>query len=395
MSNYIQIKTTVGELFAIPITASTKPEIPEDLLKGWQNIANIVAEVTNVPAALIMRLHPKDIEVYVTSNTPGNPYSLGAKEQLSLGLYCEETIGRGDMTYIHDALDHEYWHNNPDIRFGMTSYLGLPIRWPDGEFFGTICILDGEPIELSGPLGELLRSCQSEIERSLSDLTEKARFKALAEEQEISLLEAHHSIKNHLNMLANIIQVKMINEQDEQYDHNATLEDILKRISIISEVHDIVSLSKSKFVNVNDLIKSISEMLILSSTDKEIKLQMKLHEVHVCQRVLFLSGVLVSELIVNSIKHAFDKCPCPTISISVTSRCPDRFSILYKDNGCGITESHVSNSNKIGNRIINSIPKQFDGYVQSSFVDGVEYNFAMNKRCFSCSACISATYQSR
>ena len=31
---------------------------------------------------------------------------------------------------------------NPDIKLGMISYLGVPISWPDGEIFGTICVLD-------------------------------------------------------------------------------------------------------------------------------------------------------------------------------------------------------------------------------------------------------------
>src|SRR5260370_35056494 len=31
---------------------------------------------------------------------------------------------------------------NPDIKRGMISYLGLPISWPNGDIFGTICVLD-------------------------------------------------------------------------------------------------------------------------------------------------------------------------------------------------------------------------------------------------------------
>jgi len=45
----------------------------ETLIK-WQNIVDIIAELIGVPAALIMRLVESDIEVFVSSNTEGNPY---------------------------------------------------------------------------------------------------------------------------------------------------------------------------------------------------------------------------------------------------------------------------------------------------------------------------------
>jgi GAF domain-containing protein len=43
---------------------------------------------------------------------------------------------------VPDAVDDEEWRSNPDIELGMISYLGLPISWPNGDIFGTICVLD-------------------------------------------------------------------------------------------------------------------------------------------------------------------------------------------------------------------------------------------------------------
>ena len=43
---------------------------------------------------------------------------------------------------VADALRDEEWKSNPDIKLGMISYLGFPITWPDGQVFGTICVLD-------------------------------------------------------------------------------------------------------------------------------------------------------------------------------------------------------------------------------------------------------------
>jgi GAF domain-containing protein len=113
------------------------------LLGKWQNVLNIAAELLTVPAALIMRCQGNEIEVLVASASAGNPYHPGEKELLAgSGLYCETVIKTRGMLLVPNALEDEKWRNNPDIKLGMISYLGYPIFLPQGEVFGTICVLD-------------------------------------------------------------------------------------------------------------------------------------------------------------------------------------------------------------------------------------------------------------
>jgi len=113
------------------------------LLGKWQHVVDIVAELLTVPAGLIMRCQGNEIEVLVASASPGNPYHPGEKELLpGSGLYCETVIKTRQMLLVPNALQDEKWRNNPDIKLGMISYLGYPIFLPQGEVFGTICILD-------------------------------------------------------------------------------------------------------------------------------------------------------------------------------------------------------------------------------------------------------------
>jgi len=113
------------------------------LLGKWQHVVDIVAELLTVPAGLIMRCQGNEIEVLVASASPGNPYHPGEKELLpGSGLYCETVIKTRQMLLVPNALQDEKWRNNPDIKLGMISYLGYPIFLPQGEVFGTICVLD-------------------------------------------------------------------------------------------------------------------------------------------------------------------------------------------------------------------------------------------------------------
>lgn len=153
------------------LTNDVKIEIPEEVLSSWQEIANILAEVLMIPAALIMRFAPPYIEVFVSSNSEGNPYKPGEKEVLlGSGLYCETVIKTKGKLLVPNALTDEHWKNNPDVKINMISYLGFPILLPDKKPFGTICVLDDKPNEYTQTIENLMMKLCSLIESHLEIL---------------------------------------------------------------------------------------------------------------------------------------------------------------------------------------------------------------------------------
>lgn len=144
-------------------------EISQDNLIKWQNIVDIIAELIDIPAALIMRLDESDIEVFVSSQSDANPYRPGDHEHfLGSGLYCETVINTNDKLLVPNALTDEKWKNNPDIKLNMISYLGFPITLPDGKPFGTICVLDNKENTYSETYENLIKSFREIIQSHLA-----------------------------------------------------------------------------------------------------------------------------------------------------------------------------------------------------------------------------------
>ncbi|MDZ7672836.1 MAG: diguanylate cyclase [Halanaerobiales bacterium] len=151
-------------------------EIPEEIITSWQKITNIIAELAGVTVSLIMKVNPPYMEVFRSSQTKDNPYNVGDKEKLP-GLYCEEVIKTDQKLLVPNALKDEKWKNNPDIELGMISYLGFPLKWPDGDFFGTICILDTKENKFSDRTETLLKEFKEFIELHLKNLYQNQEFK--------------------------------------------------------------------------------------------------------------------------------------------------------------------------------------------------------------------------
>ena len=152
------------------------PEVPEYLLAQWQELMSLVSVDCGVPAALIMRVHPEQIEVLVSDGSD-SPYHPGERENLCTGLYCEHVIATRDRLHVANALTDPNWDHNPDLRLGMISYLGYPLLWPDGVPFGTLCILDRAENHYSEAIDKQLGLARRIIESNLSLIHETARHR--------------------------------------------------------------------------------------------------------------------------------------------------------------------------------------------------------------------------
>lgn len=152
------------------------PEVPDFLLAQWQELMSLVSVDCGVPAALIMRVHPSQIEVLVSDGSD-SPYHPGERENLCTGLYCEHVIATRDRLHVANALTDPNWDHNPDIRLGMISYLGYPLLWPDGVPFGTLCILDRAENHYSEAIDKQLGLARRIIESNLSLIHETARHR--------------------------------------------------------------------------------------------------------------------------------------------------------------------------------------------------------------------------
>ncbi len=161
-------------------------KIPNGIIQKWQRTVDLLAELLDVPAALIMRVDPPYIEVFRASSNEKNPYRVGEKDKLE-GLYCETVIKSDNKLLVPNALKDEAWKNNPDIKKGMISYLGFPIKWPNGSFFGTLCVLDNKENSYNKRNEEILKEFKELIETHLKLILKNNQLKKNQKRLDITL----------------------------------------------------------------------------------------------------------------------------------------------------------------------------------------------------------------
>ena len=127
-----------------------------------------------------MKVAPPRIHVFVASATENNPYEPQEQADLNTGLYCETVMAERSCLLVRDAVSDPDWDHNPDLKLGMVFYLGFPLLWPDGDVFGTICVLDRKENEVAINYEALLSECRGIIEGDLLYLVELAERRRAA-----------------------------------------------------------------------------------------------------------------------------------------------------------------------------------------------------------------------
>ena len=217
-----------------------KPDIPDNTFAKWQKSVDLIATLVGIPAALIMKVNPQEIEVFVSSETESNPYEKGERAHLNTGLYCETVMAQRAQLLVPDARKDPEWDHNPDIELDMVSYLGFPLIWPDGEIFGTICVLDNKENSYSSTHQKLLAHFREvlevDLQMTLEQEKELKQAKNSLQENEERLKEAQR-IAHLGNWEWDIVQNELIWSDEiyrifglEPQEFDATYEAFLKAV---------------------------------------------------------------------------------------------------------------------------------------------------------------------
>lgn len=194
-------------------------------------------------------------------------------------------------------------------------------------------------------------------------------------EQTTLLQEVHHRVKNNLQFISAMLKMQL-NALKSDADQEVLLE-TSRRINAMSLVHEMLY-SKDKLESVSlkdyltELISKLEEMVYESDTPIRFDLSIDPIKFNINNCVAI--GMITSEVISNSIKHAFTNSENPEIKI-VLKRDKKQEVIFFSisDNGNGIKEQLEKKG--LGLRLIDIFSRQMGAEYASSNENGLSYRF--------------------
>ena len=374
MNNVAQVKVVEhNSSVSVPITSKEKPTISQDFEEKWQELVDLAARIIGVPAGLIMRLLEQEIEVFKSSHTDNTPYEPGEKADLGFGLYCETVVGKRKELLVPNALADENWKDNPDVELNMISYYGVPIRWPDGEVFGTFCVLDDKENHYTEDQRALVSKFAELVERDLDILHKREQTLSSLAYKETQIREMRHRIKNQLNMLISYIDLHKVSDND----HHSLADDMQSRIRALYKLHEtLTKIDVDLTIPLPEQLKHISEAIV-SGAPFEIEVNVDGSEIYLREEEIVPISMIVNELITNSIKYAFNGVVNPRITIECQDQ-DNEFTITYKDDG-NLEKTADDMKEGLGSLIIDGLASQLSGTTTKEIVDGFRFVLSIPK----------------
>ncbi|MEY3538982.1 MAG: hypothetical protein RL188_399 [Bacteroidota bacterium] len=193
------------------------------------------------------------------------------------------------------------------------------------------------------------------------------------EENEVLLKELHHRVKNNLQVIYSLINLQK--RRLETPELNQSLSMVQNRIKTMSLVHQNLHENESfKEVNLASYIKTISDYLLslYLNEEKDISILLNIDpSIEMAMDRSITMGLLMNEIISNSLKYAFKGRASGLISIEL-QRIQDGFQMKLSDDGNGFNPADIK-TKSLGMYLIKNLVKQIQGRYEIENFNGTTY----------------------
>lgn len=190
-------------------------------------------------------------------------------------------------------------------------------------------------------------------------------------EKTIMLKEIHHRVKNNLQVVNSILRL-----QSHEIKDPAALEVFelsQKRIHAMALIHErLYTLDKMSYsITANYLKLLIKDLIALYQNNQKIILEIDVQDGIVPQNNIVPFGLILNELVSNSLKHGIDSSGIITIKSVKTAA---HVHLTFEDNGKGFSSTVEKG---FGLELIETLTEQLDGSVdfKNNPENGVVFSF--------------------
>jgi len=260
----------------------------------------------------------------------------------------------------------------------IVSMLDVPI-WLQGEMVGVLCHEQTKNMrrwtfEEQDFAASISYIISLSLEASKRDEAQKQIINSL-EEKSVLLREIHHRVKNNMQIISSLLSLQSSTiENPEMKDIFNESQNRVRSMSMIHEqLYQTDDLAKIDFnIYVNGLIKSLFQ--IYSSSQKHIEWDVNVEDVKLDLETAIPCGLIINELVSNSLKHAFkDRF---NGKINVKMRKNNGLIILkVADNGVGIPDNfQIEKASTLGLKLVKTLVNQLEGALVIEIKNETSFN---------------------
>lgn len=299
----------------------------------------------------------------------------------NMGIKLSEDPNFFDLIPRNNSKEYEraktFWEENFEKVFkGKSCNFEIKRKDINGKvyyrdfYLNPINIESDQVVEISG-IGHDITSKKISEENLKSSLKEK----------EVLLKEVHHRVKNNMQVISSILSLQ------SSYIHEPKTLDILResqnRIKSMAFIHERLYRTKDfSKINFSDYIENLSKSLINTYEAGQVKVNVSfdLDEVFLNLDSAIPCGLILNELISNSLKYAFKGRKRGNIIVKLKEKEKQKIKLSVQDDGVGIDKDfNISKTETLGLQLVHTLTEQLEGKLKLTSNKGSRFDITFSK----------------
>ena len=201
---------------------------------------------------------------------------------------------------------------------------------------------------------------------------------AMLHEKEVLLKEIHHRVKNNLQIISSLLNLQANQVQDA--GTLRALRDSQSRVRSMALIHEKLYQSKSLAkINFGEYVQNLTTDLFRSYQRELGAIQLNIHvkEVYLDLDQAVPCGLILNELITNTLKYAFPSHRSGTIWVELDN-CPDQMvGLRVADDGVGLpADLETRKTKSLGWQLVQNLVAQLDGSLEIERSTGASFRIS-------------------
>ena len=260
------------------------------------------------------------------------------------------------------------------------SWLGVPLKTERGDVTGVIAVQSYEKETYSEKDAQVLSIIASNITGALKYKKAEEQIRASLREKEVLLQEIHHRVKNNMQIISSLIKLQSRHIKDEKaLETFMSTQDRVKSMALIHE-----RLYRSKdFARVDfaEYVRSLTAHLFSAYgiDPRSTKLKTDIKDIFLDINTAIPCGLIINELVSNSLKHAFPNGKKGEINISMHPSNKNEVELIVSDNGVGLPKDiDIRKTESLGLHLVTILAEdQLHGKIKLDRTKGTSFQIKL------------------
>lgn len=240
---------------------------------------------------------------------------------------------------------------------------------------------DGTVRDVEVYTGPILVNDRELLYSLVHDVTERTiaeqKIRLLLQEKEILMKELHHRLKNNINSIHGLLNLQ--SNRSGNPEVKQVLSDAARRLRSMSILYDKLSYTdyQGKMSSRDYFVPLVRDIVAAFPNRDMIEVSAEVEDVAIDTKYLFNLGIIVNEIVSNSVKYAFGIRGSGKISIRAELK-RGRFYVTVSDDGKGLPEGFdVKQSGGLGLQLVQMLIHQMEGTMSVSSEAGTHYQIGV------------------